>query len=100
MNAPTARLEALAARGIAVTVSPAGRLRVSPASLLTDDDRTHLREHAGELLASLTRPPDTPPPLTGRESWNQAEVSRLLVEADELPARFGVSGLHPGVRAA
>ena len=46
-------IAALRERGLRVSVTKAGKLRVEPKARLTDADRAHIRDHTAALLAAL-----------------------------------------------
>jgi hypothetical protein len=95
-------LSTLAGRGIAVTVSPAGKLQVRPASLLTSAEHDWFRAHVGVILAHLekTAVGNSDVPLSGNEPWDRQVALRLTAEADALVERLGVSGQHPAIVSA
>ena len=95
------KLDALAARGIAVAVSSSGTLQVRPAALLTADDREWLRAHAGVVMAHLESIAVSPrAALSGNEWWDSAVALALMSETDSLVAESGVPGTDPIIRAA
>ena len=79
----------LRARGFALAES-GGRVRVSPASQLTADDRAGIGERLPGLVEALRR----------ESEWEPADAARLESAADELVGRLGVSGTDEVIAAA
>jgi hypothetical protein len=50
---PSEFVASLRARGISVSVRPSGKIRVSPRSQLTPDERAHLRVHSQAIATAL-----------------------------------------------
>ena len=97
----TDTLNEFRARGVVVSVSPAGKLQVRPASLLTLEERGWVIAHANEILARLTgAAANTDVTLSGNEPWNRRVAIKLMADADALVERLGVNGRHPDVRNA
>lgn len=90
-------LAALAARGLAVSVSPARTLLVRPSAALTSADRAWLRAHAGAAVEHLA---PVGPRIVGAEPWDARVLGALVACADALAEQLQVSGLHQAVRAA
>lgn len=90
-------LAALAARGLAVSVSPARTLLVRPSAALTSADRAWLRAHAGAAVEHLV---PVVPSIVGDEPWDARALGALVARADAMAEHLQVSGLHPAVRAA
>lgn len=82
-------VDALARRGVTVSVDPGGKTRAAVKTPPDADLRAALAAAKPWLIAALT--PDGEP-------WDAAEAVRLQVAADDLVARLGVS--HPDVTAA
>ena len=79
----------LRARGFALAES-GGRVRVSPASQLTADDRAGIGERLPGLVEALRR----------ESEWDTAEAARLQSAADDLVEKLGVSGTDEVIAAA
>src|SRR6266545_803949 len=82
------KLTALAVRGITCGPNADGKLLVQPPSLLLDDDRGWVRDHARETVAHFT----------AGERWNLATALHLMHQADGAVAESGVNGQRPEVR--
>lgn len=95
-------LNSLAARGMAVTISPSRMLQVRPGSLLTGEDRARLRVGAAAILAQLDATVATADiiAIRGSEPWNGGVARKLMDEADELVAQLGVDGRHSDIQLA
>ena len=96
------KLDALAAQGIAVTVSASRTLQVRPGSQLDEVDREWLRAHAGAILAHLGDAfgVSINGTLSGNEPWDGRVALKLIDEADVTVERSGVDGRHPAVKDA
>lgn len=79
----------LAQRGFSLR-TVAGKIVVTPASRLTPEDRDAIGNCRADLLAILSP----------GEPWNTATALRLMVDADAMVERLGVSGRHPAIADA
>lgn len=88
---PTDPIEALARRGVRLAIEAGGKTRASVDRPPGPELRAALTAAKPWLIAALAPP----------EPWGDpAEAVRLQITVDDLVERLGVSGAHPGIRAA
>ncbi len=87
MMTPTEFLASLAERGLRVSTTKAGRLRVEPRARLTAADRLYVSDHATAILAALALAELLAQDAADAEARQRARAEREAAEAQRLAER-------------
>jgi hypothetical protein len=80
---PGALITSLRGRGIAVEVTAKGRLRVRPASALTPEERTYLREHSATVARTVAAMDRLATLRRSKAEDNERELAQAARDAQE-----------------